>query len=231
MTIKVLPTQNADTAAPRIADARTEGADKSAFKAVLAQASTDTATAPGTDVAAGDPAAVSLRKGEKMEAVKDHKYAEITAGGRSGMFINTSGNVRNGEAFVLVRKNGKEYHIYGTGQDRLVVGFHMPATATTPETGSTGGAGAPTSTKPTAVDTKDLHLRKGETVEAVAGHAYAEIFSGAREGMFINTSGNARHGETFVIAHKHGVEYHIYGSGENREVVAMKRRDSADDAK
>jgi hypothetical protein len=226
MTIKVLPTQNADAAAPRIADARTEGADKSAFKAVLAQASTDTATAPGTDVAAD-----SLRKGEKMESVKDHKYAEITAGKRSGMFINTSGNVRNGEAFVLVRKNGKEYHIYGSGKDRLVVGFHMPATATTPETGSTGGAGAPTSTKPTPVDTKDLHLRKGEKVEAVAGHAYAEIVSGAREGMFINTSGNARHGETFVIAHKHGVEYHIYGSGENREVVAMKRRDSADDAK
>jgi hypothetical protein len=116
MTIKVLPTQNADAAAPRIADARTEGADKSAFKAVLAQASTDTATAPGTDVAAD-----SLRKGEKMESVKDHKYAEITAGKRSGMFINTSGNVRNGEAFVLVRKNGKEYHIYGSGKDRLVV--------------------------------------------------------------------------------------------------------------
>jgi hypothetical protein len=224
MTIKVLPTQNGDAAAPRIADTRTENADKSAFKAVLAQASTDTATAPGTDVATDDPAAVSLRKGEKMEAVEDHKYAEITAGKRSGMFINTSGNVRNGEAFVLVRKNGKEYHIYGSGKDRLVVGFHMPATSK-PETG-TGGA---TDTKPAGVDTAGLHLRKGEKVEAVKGHAYAEIVSGAREGMFVNTSGNARHGETFVISHRHGVEYHIYGSGENREVVAMKPRDSAGD--
>jgi hypothetical protein len=225
MTIKVLPTQNGDAAPPRIADTRTETADKSAFKAVLAQASTDTATAPGTDVATDDPAAVSLRKGEKMEAVEDHKYAEITAGKRSGMFINTSGNVRNGEAFVLVRKNGKEYHIYGSGKDRLVVGFHMPATATAPETGSTGGT---TDTKPADVDTAGLHLRKGEKVEAVAGHAYAEIVSGAREGMFVNTSGNARHGEAFVIAHRHGVEYHIYGSGENREVVAMKPRDDED---
>ena len=125
--MKVVPTQN-DAAAPRLADTRIENADKSAFKAVLAQAST---TAPGTDVAT-DPAA-SLRKGEKMEPVKDHKYAEITAGKRSGMFINTSGNVRDGEAFVLVRKNGKEYHIYGSGSDRLVVGFHMPKTGTTPE--------------------------------------------------------------------------------------------------
>jgi len=228
MTIKVLPTQNADAAPARVADTRTDKADKSAFKAVLAQASTDTATAPGTDVATGDPAAVSLRKGEKMEAVKDHKYAEITAGTRSGMFINTSGNVRNGEAFVLVRKNGKEYHIYGSGKDRLVVGFHMPATATTPETESTGGA---TDTKPTGVDTAGLHLRKGEKVEAVKGHAYAEIVSGAREGMFVNTSGNKRHGETFVISHKHGVEYHIYGSGENREVVAMRPSNSDDEDK
>jgi restriction endonuclease Mrr len=226
MTMKVLPTQNGDAAAPRVADTRVENADRSAFKTVLAQASTGAATAPGTDVATDDPAAVSLRKGEKMEAVKDHKYAEITAGARAGMFINTSGNVRNGEAFVLVRKNGKEYHIYGSGKDRLVVGFHMPSTATTPETGGTGGTG----TKPADVDTAGLHLRKGETVEPVEGHGYAEIVSGARNGMFINTSGNKRHGEAFVLAHKHGVEYHIYGSGSNREVVAMKPRDRDDEA-
>jgi hypothetical protein len=213
--MKVLPTQNADAAAPRIADTRIENGDKSAFKAVLAQAST------------GDPAAVSLRKGEAMEAVKDHKYAEITAGERAGMFINTSGNVRHGEAFVLVRKNGKEYHVYGSGKDRLVVGFHMPS-ATTTDTAATGGAGA--DAKPADVDTTGLHLRKGETIEPVAGHGYAEIVSGARNGMFINTSGNVRHGETFVLAHKHGVEYHIYGSGANREVVAMKPRDPDDEA-
>ena len=219
--MKVLPTQNGDAAAPRIADTRIENANASAFKAVLAQAS----TAPGTDVAT-DPAAVSLRAGEKMEAVKDHKYAEITAGKRAGMFINTSGNVRNGEAFVLVRKNGKEYHVYGSGKDRLVVGFHMPSTATTPETGGTD-----TGTKPAAVDTAGLHLRTGETVEPVEGHGYAEIVSGARSGMFINTSGNERHGGTFVLAHRHGVEYHIYGTGANREVVAMKSRDGDDAAK
>jgi hypothetical protein len=220
--MKVLPTQTSDAAAPRIADTRIVNGDKSAFKAALAQASTGAAT-PGTDVAAGDPAAVSLRKGETMEAVKDHKYAEITAGKRAGMFINTSGNVRNGEAFVLVRKNGKEYHVYGSGKDRLVVGFHMPS-ATTTETGGTGAE-----PKPADVDTTGLHLRKGEKIEPVAGHGYAEIVSGARNGMFINTSGNARHGETFVLAHKHGVEYHIYGSGSSREVVAMKPRDDDDE--
>jgi hypothetical protein len=220
--MKVQPTQN-EAAAPRIADTRVENADRSAFKTVLAQAST---TAPGTDVAADEPAGPSLRKGEKMEPVENHKYAEITGGKRSGMFINTSGNARDGEAFVMVRKNGKEYHIYGTGKDRLVVGFHIPKT-TAPETDGTGGAGA--DVKPTAAETTGLHLRKGERIEPVDGHAYAEIVSGARNGMFVNTSGNVRHGDTFVLVNKHGVEYHIYGSGADREVVAMKPRNRDDD--
>ena len=223
--MKVQPTQNGDAAAPRIADTRIENADPSAFKTVLAQASTDRARAP-TSPPTIPP--TSLRKGEKMEPVEDHKYAEITAGKRSGMFINTSGNVRDGEAFVLVRKNGKEYHIYGTGKDRLVVGFHMPETTHARDRRDRHRR-CRRDVKPTAGETTGLHLRKGEKIEPVEGHAYAEIVSGARNGMFVNTSGNERHGETFVLVHKHGVEYHIYGSGANREVVAMKPRNRDDD--
>ena len=47
-----------------------------------------------------------------------------------------------------------------------------------------------------------------------------EIVSGAREGMFINTSGNARHGQAFVRSVEDGVEQHIYGSGDDRVVVS-----------
>lgn len=158
-------------------------------------------------------AKITLRKGEEAVAVAGHAYSEITKGAREGMYINTSGNVRHGEAFVLVRKNGKEYHIYGSGKDRLVVGFHVPKGDTTT-----------TEQKP-AVDTSDLKLRKGEEVKPVEGHAYAEITSGAREGMYVNTSGNSRHGEAFVLVRKHGVEYHIYGTGKDREVVALEPRD------
>jgi hypothetical protein len=50
-----------------------------------------------------------------------HAYADITAGPRNGMYVNTSGNERDGQAFVLVERDGKEHHIYGTGKDRLVV--------------------------------------------------------------------------------------------------------------
>ena len=47
--------------------------------------------------------------------------------------------------------------------------------------------------------------------------------------MYINTSGNKRHGEAFVLVNKHGVEYHIYGSGADREVVALEPRKKRDD--
>jgi hypothetical protein len=210
--MKVAQTQPiAESPVSRAAE-RTEGADSSAFKAVLAQASTTTETNGATT----ETAEITLRKGEEAVVVEGHAYSEITKGAREGMYVNTSGNVRHGETFVLVRKNGKEYHIYGTGKDRLVVGFHMPKSD-----------GSTTEKKP-EVDTSDLKLRKGEEVKAVEGHAYAEITKGAREGMYINTSGNSRHGEAFVLVRKHGVEYHIYGTGKDREVVALEPRDKRD---
>jgi hypothetical protein len=60
-------------------------------------------------------------KGEKTSPVDGHAYADITAGPRNGMYLNTSGNKRDGQAFVLVKRDGKEFHVYGTGKDRLVV--------------------------------------------------------------------------------------------------------------
>jgi hypothetical protein len=195
--MKVLPSHIAETAATRAAKPRASGTDKAAFKATL------------------EKAEITLRKGEEMQAVEGHAYAEITKGAREGMYVNTSGNVRHGQTFQLVHKDGKEYHIYGSGKDRLVVGFHVPS-------------GDKAETKP-ADKTPDVELRKNEKIEAVEGHAYAEITSGAREGMYINTSGNKRHGEAFVLVNKGGVEYHIYGSGADREVVALKPRDDDKD--
>jgi hypothetical protein len=202
--MKVLPSHIAENAATRAAGTRASGSDKKAFKSAL------------------ETAEITLRKGEEMQAVEGHAYAEITSGARAGMYINTSGNVRHGQTFQLVHKDGKEYHIYGTGKDRLVVGFHVPSDkAPATPTDTTEKADKP--------DTSDLKLRKNEKIEPVEGHAYAEITSGAREGMFINTSGNRRHGEAFVLVNKGGVEYHIYGTGADREVVALKPRDDDDE--
>jgi hypothetical protein len=196
--MKVLPSHIAQSAATRAASTRPS--DGKAFKSTL------------------EKAEITLRKGEEMQAVEGHAYAEITKGARAGMFINTSGNVRHGQAFTVAHRDGKEYHIYGSGKDRLVVGFHVPKSGDT--------EAKPADDKP---DTSGLELRKGEKIEPVEGHAYAEITSGPREGMYINTSGNKRHGEAFVLVHKLGVEYHIYGSGADREVVALEPRDKQDD--
>ena len=199
--MKVLPSHIAENAATRAATTRASGTDKTAFKAAL------------------QTAEVTLRKGEEAVAVDGHAYSEITKGSRAGMYVNTSGNVRHGETFQLVHKDGKEYHIYGTGKNRLVVGFHVPK-------GDGAEAPKPETPKP---DTSDLKLRKNEKIEPVEGHSYAEITSGPREGMFINTSGNKRHGDAFVLVNKGGVEYHIYGTGADREVIALKSRDDDKD--
>jgi hypothetical protein len=197
--MKVLPTQNGDAATPRLSQAKSDDASSASFKSVLDDAL---------------PAGVKLHEGETATHVDGHAYAEISGGDRDGMFINTSGNVRTGQAFVLVRKNGKEYHIYGTGKDRLVVGFHIPK----------ADAGA-TPERPHTPGTDDIKLRKGERIEPVDGHAYAEIVSGPRSGMYINTSGNSRHGEAFVLVQKDDFDYHIYGSGDDRVVVRAAKRD------
>jgi hypothetical protein len=84
------------------------------FSAALKDAST---TAESTTTAKKTPS------GEKASVVEGHKYADITAGPRKGMFLNTGSNSRSGEAFVMVKKNGREYHIYGTGENRRVIGL------------------------------------------------------------------------------------------------------------
>jgi hypothetical protein len=210
--MKVVPSPTGDVAAAPKSEPRTKPADSGAFGAALARASTEP-TAPGTDVAREDPG-LRLRKGERVKPVDGHAYSDIVSGKRKGMYINTSGNERHGEAFVLARRDGVEYHIYGSGKDRLVVALRP---------GADKKADAPE--KPADGDAGDLKLRKGEKVEPVEGHGYSEIVSGPRSGMYINTSGGARHGEAFVLARRDGVEYHIYGSGKDRQVVAVGKRD------
>ena len=121
-----------------------EKADAHKFAGALAQASSKSSANTPDSVLDAKRAP----KGEKSEAVKGHAYADITAGPRNGMFLNTSGNKRDGQAFVLVKRDGKEFHIYGSGKDRVVVCLKRkdddaktstPVTNTQPS-GTTGAA-------------------------------------------------------------------------------------------
>ena len=81
-------------------------------------------------------------KGERTQAVLGHNYAEIVAGPRNGMFLNTSQNKRAGEAFLIVQRHGRTFHVYGSGRDRAVVEVHPHHAAKAAPAGTTPAASA-----------------------------------------------------------------------------------------
>lgn len=140
MTHSIAATSNPATA-PQTAGTRSRASTGTSFAAVHAAAVKDkpkSTEAAGTsnDAAKGTAEAP---KGERTQKVAGHTYVEIISGPRNGMFINNSGNARDGEAFLIVKRDGREFHIYGTGKDRAVfeVGRERDA-APKPATGTTG---------------------------------------------------------------------------------------------
>jgi hypothetical protein len=167
------------------------GAAATGTAATKATAATATETKTGSETSAK----------EKTRAVDGKPYVEIVSGPRNGMFINRSGNARDGEAFVLVKKDGRDVHIYGTGKDReTVVVWHNK------------------DKQPTAGDDG---VPKGEVSKRVEGELYDEITAGPRNGMFINRSGNARDGRAFVLVKHAHREDHIYDNGKKDLVVKV----------
>ena len=139
------------------------------------------------------------------------EYAEITAGPRAGQFVNLSGNARDGMAFSIEFREGKRYHVYGSGAERDEV--EIPSAANTP-----AGSRRATPTR----------APSGETWAAVSGHDdYADILSGPRNGHYVNLSGNARDGQEFLIVRRDGHTYHVYGSGEDKRAIEVRGRKSS----
>ena len=123
-----MPVHSVTHAAAAAAAARsqvTQKVDAHKFAGALAHASSKSSASTPDSVLDAKKAP----KGEKTTPVEGHAYADITAGPRNGMYVNTSGNKRDGQAFVLVKRDGKEYHIYGSGKDRLVVCLKRKADA------------------------------------------------------------------------------------------------------
>jgi hypothetical protein len=85
-----------------------------------------------------------LKKGEKLAKVDGHEFARIKGGTRDDMCVNLSGNARSGQAFDLIWRNGRQFHVYGGhGADHQVVEVGRKAAA--PATGATGTAGGTSS--------------------------------------------------------------------------------------
>jgi hypothetical protein len=155
----------------------------------------------------------ALKSAEEKETTKPvagTNYHEILTGPRAGMYLNKSGNARDGEAFILVRHDGREDHIYGTGKDRKVVSSGSEKSSSSNESDTAEKTSSSTG------------ARAGERTKQVDGRAYHDILNGSRSGMFLNTSGNVRDGMAFVLVKREDREYHIYGTGKDRTVVSMK---------
>ena len=170
---------------------------------------------------------------ETTKAVPGQNYSEILTGPRAGLYLNTGGGARDGEAFVLVKHDGREDHIYGTGVDRKVISVGEDKSDSSSDSSDSDSTSTKTSTSTGSSSTDKAPA--SEKTKAVDGRAYADITSGPRKDLYLNTSGNARDGKTFVLVKKDDREYHIYGTGKNREVFmvkdpAAKTADSTTDA-
>ena len=139
-------------------------------------------------------------RGERWEAVPGRSdYADVVSGPRNGYYVNLQDGPRQGQVFHMVRKDGRELHIYGEGRDRQVI-----------EVARSVGGDRPVR------DPDKVRPREGETFEPVAGHRdYRRIEGGERDDLFVNTSGNERTGRTFRIDERDGGRFHVYGSGPN----------------
>jgi hypothetical protein len=62
-------------------------------------------------------------KGETWAPVEGHQsYADILTGKRNGYYVNIQqGSSREGDVFHIVKRGGKEYHVYGQGDDKVWV--------------------------------------------------------------------------------------------------------------
>lgn len=58
---------------------------------------------------------------EALTKVTGHSYWEVTSGPKKGAFVNASGNARDGQYFDRVERDGRAFHVYGSGTDRVVV--------------------------------------------------------------------------------------------------------------
>lgn len=142
-------------------------------------------------------------KGERWEAVPGRSdYADVISGPRNGSFINLGDGPRRGEVFQRIRKDGREYHVYGEGRDRQVI-----------------------EVKRRGPDPERVRPREGETFADVTGHRdYRRIEGGDRDSRYINVSGNERTGRDFEIVERSGRRYHVYGEGDRKLEIRVGLR-------
>lgn len=175
------------SSAARSSSAGSSGGASFAATLASAQSTAGSSSQQGTS-SGGLQTDLKPPKGETWAPVPGHTdYADILSGPRNGFYVSLTGP-RKGQAFVVVHKHGKTFHVYGEGA-------HKKWVAVRP-------------------NPSDLKPPEGETWNRVEHHSdYKKISGGKRANQYVNLSGNERTGETFKISHHDGKTWHVYANG------------------
>jgi hypothetical protein len=140
--VAAVPNAAAPQDTKRTSSARAASTSFAEVQAAAVKDSTDkdTTTSSSSKTTTDSASASDAPKGEKTQKVKGHNYVEIVAGPRNGMFINNTGSKRDGEAFLIVKRHGREFHVYGTGDDRTVYEVGRKRETTTDSGSTTSGS-------------------------------------------------------------------------------------------
>jgi hypothetical protein len=168
------------------------------FAAVMAKAQKADSTTT-TDTTGKVDTTLKPPNGETWGPVSGHSdYADILSGPRNGYFVSLAPGPRQGKAFLIEQKDGKTFHVYGTGKSKQWV--QVPT------------------------DPNALKPPKGETWKPVTHHHdYKKIDGGQRAEQFVNLSGNKRTGEAFKIESQNGTTFHVYEGGPKVAVGGHKK--------
>jgi hypothetical protein len=140
-------------------DGKTLHVYKLSGKVVEVKPSADANAVSNAAKHAKHPPADHARAGERWAPVAGaYNYADILGGPRNGLYVNTSGGIRDGMAFQIVKKAGKWFHVYGTGKDRQWIPSdgppghktHRSTPAASPGAASAGGTSSSTSSGATS---------------------------------------------------------------------------------
>lgn len=105
-------------------------------------------------------------------------------------------------------------------------GLSAPSTTAATTTASARVSGTTANVPARSVFTDDL-AKATERLQPVAHRGYSKVMSGAREGMYVNETANARHGQAFQLEYHGGRRWHVYGEGADRVVIAFPKQAAA----
>ncbi len=164
-----------------------------------------------------DKLPITAPQGEVWRPVAgDDNYARIIDGPRAGQYVNLSRGDRRGEVFSVEVRDGKRVHIYGEGDDQKVIDAAKDSGKVRAEKNDAQAAAR--------------RAPKNEQWAPVNGaNNYADILSGPRNGLYVNTSGGERDGMAFQIVRRGDETYHVYGKGKHRQVVEVSTPKKADE--